>query len=425
MSVEATDRTGPKPDGAEAPGRATRRPSCAPSRRTRHRPRRAAVHGKGRRGRAAPVPDGSTMATEVEVAPGIHAHVLRCRPHPRLGDHPARASRDTRRRASVTIVFSGDLGRPGTPILRDPTVDDRRRLRPRRVDVRRARARTRGRGDPVLAETVRMVARCRRRAARPVVRDRANAGGRLGAGSADRARRDPAAAAVPRFADGLARRPTSTATTPSIYDEETDEAAATTATSPLDYPNQTITRDAQGIAGDRQGASAVHDRGLERDADRGPGRRPPAQPHRRPDSDHPVRRLPGRGHARCAPPGRRQDGQARRPGPAGPLPHQLDQRLLRARRRERAAGLARHFAAGPAAGRPGLPAHASSSSMATRRPRSRSSRRCRDSASRPTSRTGGNASRWTEGRRIRRDMLGRRPRVTQRPSATLARCDPA
>ena len=34
-----------------------------------------------------------------------------------------------------------------------------------------------------------------------------------------------------------------------------------------------------------------------------------------PARDHPVRRLPGRGDARRAPPGRRDDGQARRPGP--------------------------------------------------------------------------------------------------------------
>ena len=58
---------------------------------------------------------------EVEVAPGIHAefldagHILgsaivRVRASDREGD-PER-----------TIVFSGDLGRPGTPIIRDPTV---------------------------------------------------------------------------------------------------------------------------------------------------------------------------------------------------------------------------------------------------------------------------------------------------------------
>ena len=47
-----------------------------------------------------------------------------------------------------------------------------------------------------------------------------------------------------------------------------------------------------------QRAAAVHDRRLQRDADRRAGRRPPAQPDRRPDRDDPVRRLPGRGDAR-------------------------------------------------------------------------------------------------------------------------------
>ena len=49
---------------------------------------------------------------------------------------------------TTTIVFSGDLGRPDTPILRDPTPDVRRGLRPVRVDVRRSRARAGGRGHP-------------------------------------------------------------------------------------------------------------------------------------------------------------------------------------------------------------------------------------------------------------------------------------
>jgi Cft2 family RNA processing exonuclease len=59
--------------------------------------------------------------TELEVAPGIHARyldaghilgsaIIRVRVADREGD-PER-----------TIVFSGDLGRPGTPIIRDPTV---------------------------------------------------------------------------------------------------------------------------------------------------------------------------------------------------------------------------------------------------------------------------------------------------------------
>ena len=67
------------------------------------------------------------------------------------------------------------------------------------------------------------------------------------------------------------------------------------------------------IAGDRDRAAAVHDRGLERDADRRSRPRPPAEPGRRPGRGAPVRRLPGRGHARVAPRGAevRLDGQMR------------------------------------------------------------------------------------------------------------------
>ena len=41
------------------------------------------------------------------------------------------------------VVFSGDLGRPGTPIIRDPTPITEARLRPVRVHLRRPRARGR------------------------------------------------------------------------------------------------------------------------------------------------------------------------------------------------------------------------------------------------------------------------------------------
>ena len=154
-----------------------------------------------------------------------------------------------------------------------------------------------------------------RRAARPVVRDRADAGGRLGARPAHRARRDPAAAALPRLADGLEGvghlpAPSRTTTT------RRPRSCCATARRRSTTRTRSSRNDVKAVAGDRAGAAAVHDRGLERDADRRPGRRPPAQPHRRPDGDDPVRRLPGRGDARRAPPGRRDDRQARRPGPA-------------------------------------------------------------------------------------------------------------
>ena len=127
----------------------------------------------------------------------------RCRAHPRLGDHPASASR---------ISDGGEervdrlLGRPRPARDADPArpdADDRRRLRPRRVDLRRPRARAGGRGDPHPRRDGPDGRRRRRRAARPVVRDRADPGGRLGARPAHRARRDPAAPALSRLADGV------------------------------------------------------------------------------------------------------------------------------------------------------------------------------------------------------------------------------
>ena len=134
-------------------------------------------------------------------------------------------------------------------------------------------------------------------------------------------------------------------------------------------------------------APAVHDRRLERDADRRPSGRPPAQPHRRPERHDPVRRLPGRGDAGGASPGRCADRPPRRPAAPGPLQGPLDRRLLGPRRRERAARLAGPVRRGQAAGRAGIRG-GSSSSTATRRPRSRWSRRSGSSASRPTCRTG-------------------------------------
>ena len=101
------------------------------------------------------------------------------------------------------IVCSGDLGRPGHADPARPDPGRRRRLRPRGIDLRRPRARARGRGDPGPGRDDPDGRRGGRRAARPVVRDRANPGGRLGARSADRAGRDPAAAALSRFADGV------------------------------------------------------------------------------------------------------------------------------------------------------------------------------------------------------------------------------
>ena len=299
--------------------------------------------------------------------------VRRRRTHPGLGDHPAaRPGRGRRRGARHRLLRRPRPARHADPAR--PDGDDRRRLRPRRVDLRRPRARARGRGDPGPRRDRPDGRRRGRRPARPVVRDRADAGGRLGARSAHRARRDPAPAALPRLADGL--EGVRHLPPPSRLLRRGDGQAAARGRHAARLPEPDRHQRRQGVAGDRVRAAAVHDRGQQRDADRWARRRPPAPSHRRPDRDDPVRRLPGRGHARGAPPGRRDRGQARRPGPPGPLQDPLDQRLLGARRRARAARVARPFHRGQAAGRrrlsaPGLPR--------PRRPRarrSRSNRRC-------------------------------------------------
>ena len=63
---------------------------------------------------------GVDYGRPVEVAPGVTATLPRRRPHPGLRDHRARR-RGGARASRDALVFSGDLGRPGTPILRDPT----------------------------------------------------------------------------------------------------------------------------------------------------------------------------------------------------------------------------------------------------------------------------------------------------------------
>ena len=177
--------------------------------------------------------------------------VRRRRPHPRLGDHPAarRASRGRRGadRSSSPATSAG----PGTPIMRDPTIHDRRRLRPRRVDLRRPRARARRRRrSGSWPRRSALVADAERRAARPVVRDRPDPGGRLAARPADRARRDPAAAALPRLADGL-EGVRHLPPPPRVLRRGDRAAAARRATTPLDYPNQIDHQRRRGVAGDR------------------------------------------------------------------------------------------------------------------------------------------------------------------------------
>ena len=378
-----------------APGRATPRPTCAPSRPQLDVDLDAPLYTakdaerslaqlpgdplrRGGRGRArASTPRSSTRATSsARRSSGC-------------------ASRTRRRRgADHRLLGRSRPARHADPAR--PDDHDRRRLRPRRVDLRRPRARARGRGDPHPGRDGPDGRRGGRRPARPVVRDRADAGGRLGARSADRAMARSRSCRSTSTRRWPRRRPTSTAATPTTTTRRRPKLLRDGDT-PLDYPNQIVTNDVEGVAGDRARAAAVHDRRLERDAHRRPRRRPPAQPDRRPERDDPVRRLPGRGHARRAPPGRRHRGQDRRPDARTSAARSA--RSAASRRTPTRTSCSTGSATSPRGkqpGRPRLSRAASSSSTATRRPRSRSSRRSGPSASRPTSRTGTSGSRSTD-----------------------------
>jgi metallo-beta-lactamase family protein len=134
----------------------------------------------------------------------------------------------------------------------------------------------------------------------------------LGARPAHRAWRDPAPAALPRLADGLegvGHLPAH----PDYYDEET--AKLLREGDPARLPTQIVTNDVKQSQAIEQAPAAVHDRRSNGMLTGGRVVGHLRQPHRRPERDDPVRRLPGRGHARRAPPGRREevklDGQVR------------------------------------------------------------------------------------------------------------------
>ena len=253
---------------------------------------------------------GTGYGDEIEVAPGIHAtffdagHILGSAIiRLRVQDGPDDPER--------IIVFSGDLGRPGTPILRDPTamtdadyvlVESTYGGREHEPEDEAIR---------ILAETVRLVAD-----AKGVLLVPSFAIGRTQevVWQLDRLIERGEIPLLPLYLDSPMASKASDVYRhhPDYYDEETAKLLREGDT-PLDYPNQTITNDAKASQAIEQRAAAIHDRGVERDADRRPRRRPPPQSHRRSPRDDPVRRLPGRRDARRPPPGRRHGGQARRP----------------------------------------------------------------------------------------------------------------
>ena len=171
----------------------------------------------------------------------------------------------------------------------------------------------------------------------------------------DRARQDPAAAALPRLADGL--EGVGHLPSPSRLLRRGDPDAARP---PGHARSTTRTRSSRTTSGSHR---------------RSPGRQRPYMiiasngmltggrvvGHLRNLIDDPaavaaVRRLPGRRHPRCASPGRGDDRSARRPDPPGAVPDPVDQRLLRPCGRVGAARLADELRDRQAARRPRLPA---------------------------------------------------------------------
>jgi metallo-beta-lactamase family protein len=184
---------------------------------------------------------------EFEVAPGLHVtfvdagHILGSAIiQLRVVEHDGGEERH--------LVFSGDLGRPGTPILRDPTplTEADYVLIESTYGGSRARAERGGAAHPCRDDPAR---RGREgRAAGALVRDRADAGGRLGARPHDRPGEIPL---LPLYLDSPMASKASDIYRrhPDYYDEET-AALLRSGDTPLDYPKQIVTntpRESQAI----------------------------------------------------------------------------------------------------------------------------------------------------------------------------------
>jgi len=280
----------------------------------------------------------------IEVAPGIIAtfddagHIL--------GSAIIRLEvREEQGGPATTIVFSGDLGRPNTPIIRDPTPESG-------ADYVVCESTYGGREHEPADEAIRIMAE--------VVRATDDAGGVLLIPSfaigrtqeivwqLDRLIEQGRIPMLPLYLDSPMARKAGVL-------RRGDGAPARGRKHAARLPEADDHPLLRGVTGDRGGRAAVHDRRLQRHAHGRPGGGPPAEPHRRPYGHDPLRRLPGPGHARRAPPGRRQDRQAGRPGAGRPLQGPLDQRLLGPLGRVRAARLAAPLRRGPDAGLARLP----------------------------------------------------------------------
>ena len=192
--------------------------------------------------------DGVEYDQEIEVAPGVHAtffdagHILgsaiiRVRIEAETGGPggPGGPQRET------TIVFSGDLGRPGTPIIRDPTIQTS-------ADYVLIESTYGGREHEPEAEAIRILTE--------TVRMVADAGGVLLVPSfaigrtqeivfaLDRLLEQGAIPELPLYLDSpMASKASDIYRRHSEYFDEETRALLQHGDTPLDYPNQTETRD--------------------------------------------------------------------------------------------------------------------------------------------------------------------------------------
>ena len=253
------DRTGPRNPAPPTHGRAIPRPSCAPSPRTWISISMRRCTRSRTLKRSSPSSQPIEYGEESRSRAGRACHVPGCRPHPGVRDHPG-PGRGTGRRARARDRL---FRRCGPARHADPARSDRHdrgRLRPGGIHVRRPRARAGRRSDPDHGRDGPDGGGGGRGAARAVVRHRADTGGGLGAGPAHHARRDPAAAALPRLTDGV-QGVRHLPPPPGLLRRGDGEAPARGRVAAR-LPEPDHRARLQGVAGDRQGAAAVHDRRL-------------------------------------------------------------------------------------------------------------------------------------------------------------------
>jgi metallo-beta-lactamase family protein len=266
-----------------------------------------------------PVPYGA----EREVAQGVHATLLDAGHILGSAMVRLRLARPGGGRDTI-VVFSGDLGRPNTPILRDPTPMTE-------ADVVVCESTYGGREHEAAEASIATLA--------SVVSDVAARKGVLLIPSFAIGRTQEVVWELHRLADAgrvpqlplFLDSPMAKAASdiyrahPESYDQETAALLAANE-APLDYPGQRIVQTPQ-----------------ESERIAAPGR---------PVGDHPVRGLPGRGVARRPPGPRGEDGADRRPRDGRPRHDPVPRRVLRPQRRAGAAGMARWLHPRAQAGRP-------------------------------------------------------------------------